>query len=566
MNGWRAARILLILVVAAVYAFRLGSPALWDVDEAIYADISRHMADSGDWVLPVFNGEPRFDKPPLVLWMAAAAMRLLGPGELAVRLPSYLFGLAGVALTGAFAARLFSPRAGFFAALVLATSLLWFIEGRIGLLDTALSVFVALAVYFVRRIDEGHGPSHLGLWLALALGVLTKGPVAVVLVGGAALLGLGWRRFLRHLLGGWTLAGLALFLAVALPWHVAIYRRAGAAWVNEYFGYHMITRFTRPIEAHGYDWYFYVPVLAAGLLPWSGLALAALWDVGSRWIRGHRASTGARLLGWWAGAVLLFFTLSRTKLPGYVLPAFPALAMLLGAWLDERARRPPGSLSSVVAARRDRVMATGLWGTALVGLLAAGGLVLLRDQVPPEYLPAFRLLFTLPAGVTLAGLLALLLRRRPDAGASVLMLGTTTLALMLWTGGWLVPAVDRLRPVRPLALAAREHARQGVRLVSAMGDASTSFYARSRVIYAMTPAAVAALLAEPQTPTLALVPAGFLPELQRSVPDLRILAEAGSGRLVTGGPAGGRLGKPPEPEPPTPLQPPPAREAPHASG
>lgn len=571
MNGWNVGRLGLLVVVAAVYAFRLGGAALWDIDEAIYADISRHMAESGDWVLPVFNGEPRFDKPPLVLWMQAAAMRLWGPGELAARLPSYLCGLAGIALTGAFAARLFSPRAGFWASLILATSLLWFIEARIGLLDTALSLFVALAVYFAHRVDQGHAPSHLGAWLALALGVLTKGPVAVVLAGGATLLGLGWRRWWRHLLSGWTVAGLALFAAVALPWHLAIYRRAGADWVSDYFGYHMVTRFTQPIEAHGYDWYFYLPVLAAGLLPWSGLGLAALGRAALRRLRGERAagavkpprvahgsigggargipgaggvrglprgeSSPTRLLGWWAGVVILFFSLSRTKLPGYILPAFPPLAMLLGAWLDERLQRTSASLPAVgIGGRRDRWVAGGLWSTVVVGLLAAAGLLMLKSQVPPEYLAAYRLLFTLPAGVALAGLLAALSRRLgSDGGTSVLVLGASTLALLLWTGGWLVPAVDQLRPVKPLALAARAYAPAGARLVSAMGDASTTFYSRSRVIYAMTPAAVAQLLTDPRTPTLALVPASFLPELEQSVPGLRILARASFGLLVTQG-------------------------------
>ena len=555
MNPWRVARWLWLAAVAVIYGLHLGGPALWDVDEAIYADIARHMAESGDWVLPVFNGAPRFDKPPLLMWAQAAAMRLVGVGELAARLPSYVFGLAGVALAGALGARFFSERAGLFASFVLATSLLWFAESRIGLLDTALSVWIAAALCLVHRIDEGHAPSHLALWGVLALGVLTKGPVAVVLVGAASLAAMGWRRWWRHVASRWSLAGLAVFAAVALPWHAAVYARAGEPWVQDYFGYHMWTRFTQPIEAHGYPWYFYLPVLAAGMLPWTGLGAAALWAAVAQRPALRRAvspansgrtrASGAavpprRLLAWWAGAVLLFFSLSRTKLPGYILPAFLPLAVLLGSWLDDMTSRPVGLPGGARERWRENLLAMGLWATAGFSLLGAAALGLARPQVPESYLPVLRLVWGLPLGMAAASILAALLRRpgRPSAAAVVGLAGASG-ALLLWVGGWMLPAVDQLRPVRTLALAARPYAQEGVPVISALGDASSSFYTRSSVVYLTTPQEVARQLQQSGPPALALVPTAWVAQLAQMVPELQVLDQAASAHLVGVGPLPG---------------------------
>lgn len=523
--GERRNLILILLATLVTYGSMLGSSSLWDIDEAIYADISRNMAQSGDWVLPVFNGQPRFDKPPLLFWIGAAAISLLGETELAVRLGSLAFALLGVVLVHSFALRDYSPRAADFAALILASNLGWFIEGRMGLLDTALSFFIGWALYQLPAIQRGHPSGYLWMGVALALGVLTKGPVALVLVGGTLLLTVGPRRLWSYMVSPWTLTGGALFVAVALPWHWAIYQRAGQAWIADYFGYHMLTRFTRPIEDHGFPWYFYLIVLAVGFLPWSGFCAVALMQWVKEFLRGRRLSEPARLYVAWFAAVFLFFSASSTKLPGYILPAFLPLAVLLGAWCDGALRREGAY----------RVFDWGLALSAGAGLLTMAGFVALRPLVPSDYLDAYPLLFLVPGTLTAGTLLTRVVHRlRAVPGTLVYGFAVTALGSLLVLGTWIVPLAERARPVKPLALAAAPHLDADSWVISAMGDASSTFYLQRRVIYVHTPQDLRRHLQEAaahEAEVYALVPASMLEHADLESRG-EILAAHGFGRLV----------------------------------
>lgn len=526
----RKTLLLILLATLVTYGSMLGAPSLWDIDEAIYADISRNMAQSGDWVMPVFNGGPRFDKPPLLLWMGAAFIRLLGETELAVRLGSLLFALLGVVLVHSFALRDYSRRAADFAALILASNLGWFIEGRMGLLDTALSFFIGWALYHLVAIQRGNPWGYLWMGVALALGVLTKGPVALVLVGGTMLLAVGPRRLWNFLVSPWTLVGGAVFVLLALPWHWAIYRRAGQAWVADYFGYHMFTRFTQPIEDHGFAWYFYLIVLAVGFLPWSGFVAVALAQRVRGWLKGRqRLSEPARFHLAWFATVFLFFSASSTKLPGYILPAFLPLAVLLGAWCDRTLQRE----------RAHRVFEWSLAISAAAGLLTMAGFVALRPMVPPDYMDAYPLLFLVPGTLTAGTLLTQVVHRR-KAAPSTLVYGfaVTALAALLVLGTWIVPLAERARPVKPLALAAAPHLSQEARVISAMGDASTTFYLQRPVIYVHSTRDLQRHLKEAaaaQVDAFALIPASMWEDddLDSSFKSRgQILAAHGFGRLV----------------------------------
>lgn len=475
---------MIALGIVVLYVVGLGAASLWEIDEAIYAEIAREMLVRHDYLAPFYNYAPRFDKPPLIYWLTAGAYRVFGLNELAVRGQSALFGLLTIALVGWLGRKMFSPpAAGRCSAVVLATSLGWFIVSRLGITDAALTfgLTLALAALWVGWQDR-NGRWYLLAGVGLGLAILAKGPVAVVLFGGVIFGALG-TRLLEVLRNGWAWLGFALGLVIPLPWHLAMNARYGSAFWSSYFGYHMFTRFTTGIEQHGFPWWYYLPVLLATFLPWSLFVPSALRTER----RSEREQSGYRLLVAWAGLIFLFFSIAKTKLPGYILPVLPPLALLVGRYHAEGRREP----------RSDHNRAPYHFGAGLcvVGVL---GLVLwyyARAQVPPEYLQAYRWLAFFPLSYGLAGTVLLIWvgtgRRR--AGLTFWVLAATVALTLAGTALVVIPALEVNKPVKPLATRARS-APAGTVVASALGDAGAPFYARRYVQYTAPGAPLRALL------------------------------------------------------------------------
>jgi len=513
--GPRRLYLVLWALVLLVILARLGYSSLWDIDEAIYGEISREMVESGDWVVPHWNYAPRYDKPPLTLWLTAAFIRIFGASELTVRLTTALFGVAGMLLTALFGRHLFGANAGWTSGLVLGTSIAWFLESRIGIIDTALSFFIGLTMFAGwLAINERKQPYYLLLWGAAALGTLTKGPIALLLPGGALLFWLGPRRAFRELRKGWFWLGVALFVLIAAPWHLAIWQREGMAWFSDYFGYHMFTRFTQPIEEHGQPWFYYVIVILIGFVPWSPLlwfsgrqTLSRLWnqahlrDLGLNHPRQGTQPTslisGLKLLLWWFGTVLMFFSLSSTKLPGYVLPAFIPLAILTGQWLDNI----PDTTSELWLLKRY------VLGAAIVSLISLLALISLRKLVPVDYLRAYRMFLFFPLAL-LAGAAAAWLVGHCFAGRGTLVTALVLVAVASAAGfNWVLqPIAEEFKPGKPLALQAANTATPQHRIVSMLGIASPTFYVRRQVRYAHSEQEVEGIIQRSANPLLLLVP------------------------------------------------------------
>jgi len=280
----------------------------------------------------------------------------------------------------------------------------------------------------------------------------------------------------------------------------------------------MLSLITEALEEQGFPWYFYLIVVVVGFLPCTGYFLAAAWNA----LRGGgaRASIrgGDRLLWGWFAFVMIFFSISKTKLPGYILPAFLPLAVLTGAWCDQRLSGPGAG----------RAFGAGLWTSLAAGVLAAAGLVALRPMVPEGYEEAYRLLFLFP-GALVAGMLvtlgAYVLSREPKS--LLYGFGGTAFAGMLLVSSLLMPLIEEFKPVKPLSQAALSHLRPDTVVVSALGDASTNFYTRRKVVYANGIDEVrAAAVSAPDV--LALVPETMLEQLPGAV----VLAEHGPGALV----------------------------------
>lgn len=345
--------LLLLALLAGLLLFPNLSYPLIEPDEARYAEIAREMAASGDWITPTLNHQPYYDKPPLLYWLVAGTFGLFGTYAWAARLAPAGAAFATVLITYLFGRRMVGPRAGFLAGLMLVL-MVGFIEcGRFLVLDSLLALFVAMSLFLAYEALQGP-QFRWGSWLASAaccgLGVLTKGPVAVALllppvVAHAWLNRLPatprWRHWLAY-------AGVVAGLAA--PWFVAIALR-DATFVRHFIVEHHLARYLGG-AFHDQPFWYYGAILLLGCLPWSLLLLYLVRFLCSRSRAAARLRSTAMGFGvLWVGWCLLFFSLSRSKLPPYILPAVPGLALLLGSFLDVVLFRS-GSESLFVQVRR----------------------------------------------------------------------------------------------------------------------------------------------------------------------------------------------------------------------
>ena len=473
-----------------LFVWQLGSTGLVDETPPLFAASARAMAETGNWLIPWVNGLPRYDKPPLVYWAMGLLYGLPGQpgwdplGTWAARLPS---ALATVAVMQTLVHTLLRwPQArrrpgltALSAALAFALSPLVLIWGRIAVSDALFSGCLAISLLLCWNSYASGGRRWWAGWLLLGLAVLTKGPVAVVLVG-LTLLGFGWLqrdlaglvRSLRPLRGG------LVTLLVAGPWYALALAREGEPFWNSFFGYHNLQRFGSVVNNHQAPWWFFGLMLVLASLPATPLLLLGL----ARALRGQPPPPPLslqRFAACWLLAVLLFFTLAATKLPSYWLPATPAAGLLIA-----------------LAAQRGAWLAWRLM--LLLAALLAGGLALAPRWVPaivtPEMptlpqellatgrLPVAAFCFALAA---LAGLVGGWRRGNPAAlvALQLPLVGFVLLVLLP-----LAQLGDRLRaaPVRQLAATAqRLHNRPGTPHLAMVGmlKPSLHFYGRRVVVY-----------------------------------------------------------------------------------
>ena len=333
----------LLLVFLAIWFYALGARTLVPTDEGRYAEMAREMVATGDWVTPRLNAIKYFEKPPLQNWMNALTFELFGLGEWQARLWTGLCGLLGVFLAGYAGRRLFGARVGFHAALVLGSSAFWMALAHINTLDMGLAGMMTLALC---GLLLGQNPAAsarerrnwmLVCWAGMALAVLSKGLIGVVLPGAVlvlyTLIARDWAIWKRlHLV-----AGTLLFLAITVPWFVLVSLK-NPEFLRFFFIHEHFQRFTSKIHHRAGPWYYFIPILALGILPWLGMLAQSLWQ-GRRDAATPAGATAGfqpkKLLLIWSVFIFVFFSISGSKLPSYILPIFPALALLIACYLEQ---------------------------------------------------------------------------------------------------------------------------------------------------------------------------------------------------------------------------------------
>ncbi|MBI3291331.1 MAG: glycosyltransferase family 39 protein [Elusimicrobia bacterium] len=394
VSGSKRHLLWLTLLFGAWYVLPLGSRTLWDPDEGRYAEIAREMVEQQEWVTPHLNYLKYFEKPPLMYWLTALSLKVFGEREVAARLWCALFGVGGVLLTYGLGTLLGGAALGWPAAIILGTALGYVGFSQYLTLDMALTFLTTLALFCLtleRTRPQYRGLALVGMSVAVGCAVLTKGLIGIFPFGVALVTWLLDRERLPFQPFRWGVR-LLIAAAVAAPWFVLVSLR-NPEFPRFFFLHEHLQRFL----THGHErpgsLLYYVPVVLLGFFPWSCCFPIRGLHQSPRW-------RGFPLV--WAGVILGFFSLSRSKLPGYVLPAFPALALLIGErWRRQMETRQPvsrGALGLVVIAFMGLAggvawvavggrslgevpaASSGLWLIAGIAFAAGIGLLILGHQ------------------------------------------------------------------------------------------------------------------------------------------------------------------------------------------
>lgn len=472
------------MALLLLWILGLGAAPLFDVDEGAFAEASREMLASGDWGHTTLNGADRFDKPILVYWLQAAAIAMLGADEFAVRLPSALCAWLTCLVIGQLAADLWGRRAGWIAAALPATMIGPVLVGRAATADALLHLLLALIVTDVARClaagtsgPPAHDtrPPRLRVYAWIGLGLLAKGPIAVVLpAAGLILWALADARS-RH--RAWQLAsdlrGWALAAAIAGPWYAHAVWRHGQAFIDGFVVRHHLERFGTGLEGHVGHAGYPLLALAALMLPWTPCVAWLLVGARRDW-----ADPVARWLLAWSAFVLVFFAVAATKLPHYALYAVSPLVLLVARGLALRSV-PVGLALLVVAMAATLVLAGAalpLWADTLAaGVSDPLWVARLRSLAggPLGPLPLLGLVLGFLCGSAAVALQSS--QRRPVALLAASAVSVT------WVVHVVVPAwgAAQQQSVRDLALEAR---RRELPLVAWSVTAPSAAYYRQAVV------------------------------------------------------------------------------------
>jgi 4-amino-4-deoxy-L-arabinose transferase-like glycosyltransferase len=425
----------LILLSLAINLAGNARTGLWDRDEPRYAVAVREMRASGDWIVPTFNGEPRYHKPILIYWMMGLTTALAGDNPFGVRLVSAVSGTATVLGVWWFGRRLLGRRGGSLAALVYASAPIVAVESKLATTDATLALWLLgcqASLWILGRQASRRAAAMF--WGCLNLAILTKGPVGPALIGAAAALASWW---------GWPVPpkerfhlrwGLTSLLAVTCPWFVAVTIASRGDFLRFAIGNQVLHRVASDMETHGGFPGYYPVVAALVFYPWSALLPVGM---AGAWARRKADPMVGYLLGWIVGPLVLLECF-RTKLIHYYLPAFPSCSLLV-AWLIIRAAAEGVDIHRRPLGRFSMGMLVGI-GLALAATLIACGAIVNNHLSLP---------LILISGTVVAASIAGRMRLRQGTPEKALFaMAVCWAVILLLSAGWVVPMGEPARTSR----------------------------------------------------------------------------------------------------------------------
>ena len=324
--------LIIFIVTLLLFFYKIGYRPLWESDEAMHGQIAKEMVLQGDWITPTYDGIPFYDKPILHFWMVMLCFSLFGINEFSARFPSAILGLGGVLLVYLWASRIYSRRAGILSSLVLATSIEYIILSRNVIHDMSLSFFITLCLFLFHYSYKKQTitqPTLVLFFASLGCAVLAKGPIGVLLPALIIAVFLLLSKKGAFLLNKNIFWGILIFLMFSLPWYIAMALK-NPTYLESFLLEGNLYRFFSAHPVHQQPLYYYLPVIAVGFFPWIiFLPAACVYQ-----IRSYFAVRSSDTQFMFIAALfpLIFFSLSRTKLPTYIFPAFPPLAILVGTF------------------------------------------------------------------------------------------------------------------------------------------------------------------------------------------------------------------------------------------
>lgn len=455
-TSWRRDCLWLAVAFALLFGIKLGTHPLVNPDEGRYAEIPREMVVTGDWVTPRLDGVKYFEKPPLMYWSVAGCYVIFGSSEWSMRAMPALFAIAGVLLTYAAGRRIYGRTAGLAAAVILGTSLIYYALARVLILDMALAVLMSATLFcFILGVREPARPGigaassgnrrrwlFYGLYASAALATLTKGLIGFLLTGLVMFLWLlvfnQWKR-LRPL---YLPTGVVVFLAIAAPWHLLAAQR-NPDWASFYFVHEHWERFTTTAHMRSEPWWFFIPWVVVGLFPWIGFLDSAVRHALRGGWKARADNADAWFLALWAAVVFLFFSKSQSKLIPYILPIFPPLAVLIGAWLADAVT---AGVARLRFGLRVFSFGCGLIGIALLAAVLKPG-TLIRD--PALALALQPHAFAAAAVLILGGIFTPWFARNRGVGTAMRGIAVTIAAFYVVLA-WASPHFLQTRSTKPL--------------------------------------------------------------------------------------------------------------------
>jgi 4-amino-4-deoxy-L-arabinose transferase-like glycosyltransferase len=447
-------------IIGLFYALWIGSYALFIPDEGRYSEVAREMVASGDYITPRSNGVAFLDKPVLYYWLQASAIKLFGISEWSLRLWPTLIGVLGTLILYATGRLLYSRRAGLLAAIMLASSPLYYGAAHYANLDLEVASLVSDALLCFLAAIQGNVSARLKQFLLIAAYVfaaaaaLTKGLIGIVfpamIIGAWIILLNRWRLLTKMRL----LSGLAIFLIITVPWYVLV-QKANPEFLHFFFVTQQVSRFltTQEFNSKAPLW-FYLPVVLAGFFPWTVFLVQAIVQKSRAiWINHQRHATDLFLL-LWLFIIFIFFSIPHSKLVGYILPLFPALALITASYVSacwdvpkQRGFYSPAVLFSIFS--------------VTIGALFLAAPHLKVFDVPVSYFKVLRTMGIVL--ITSALIVGVMLRKLSSMRLIITLTATAAILLLIFISS--VSIIDQ-KTSKPLAMVLKSRLKPGDEVVT----------------------------------------------------------------------------------------------------